>query len=155
MSDYTKRRSNRNGKQAEQRFKELAKKQGWTIEKSTYAQDRFEHWDFLVYDIKIDVKSRNDLSDDTYCWVELQAVDGRTGWLYGEADAFAFETLECFIICPKAALQLLMRCHLEDETIHHKRPDGFYKIYQRAGREDKVVRVPTQHILFISNIYIK
>jgi len=89
-------------KKVEDKFAEVIKQFGDTS-KSTKEEDIHEHWDVKL-DIKFDVKAikktnryDNEPNENIH-WVELKNVRGNKGWLYGDANYFAFETEDYWII---------------------------------------------------------
>ena len=102
------------GKLTEKECAKLCKK----VVEANEDQDKKEHWDIEgeidEERLKIDVKSMkrqnmyDPLPDERFHWVEFQNVRGDIGWLYGKADAFAFEIEDYFILVRKSALQKFM-----------------------------------------------
>ena len=123
----------RNGFETEAEFCKLFE----NAVKSNKYQDINEHWDLMI-NYKIDVKGlrkikRSDTEvNENIHWVEIKNVNGKLGWLYGEADYFAFETIDYWIIIDKFKLQKL----ITDKTnkIYHKTPT-LYSLYRRDGRK--------------------
>jgi hypothetical protein len=120
---------------------------------STENEDIYEHWDLKV-GVKIDVKSlkkqsREDIMhNENFHWVELMNVRGERSWTYGDADFFAFETNDYWIIIEKMALQKFIEGKCKGKEIgSSKNP---YELYRRTGRKDIVVKVKTIDLIFIS-----
>ena len=135
------------------------------ITKATFEQDINEHWDLKLtshddseISIKFDVKAvkkinRNDSqTNENIHWIELFNVLGKMGWLYGDADYFAFETDDYFIVVEKMRLQSLIadKCA---EKIKTEKPE-LYKLYQRNGRKDMITLVKTIDLCFIANLIL-
>lgn len=57
-------------------------------------QNRIEHWDYRINNIKIDVKAIKDchINDTRYTIVEFLDTYMHKGWLYGEADYIVFQS---------------------------------------------------------------
>ena len=116
--------------------------------------DMLEHWDLQTLKEKIDVKSlkkvrrNDDAPNDNIHWVELKNVNGNLGWLYGDADSFAFETNNSWILVDKTKLQTLIADKCKDKTPCLK-PE-LYKLYQRAGRKDIITLVETSELFKIA-----
>lgn len=120
---------------------------------STNKEDKKEHWDILVQ-YKIDVKGlkkirRSDAeSNENIHWVEIKNVEGLSGWLYGEADYFAFETFDYFIIVEKNKLQKLIA---EKTTKTYTENPTLYFLYKRESRKDVLTLVKTIDLIYISD----
>lgn len=165
------------GKEKEQSFQELLESLGMNVEKSSYWEDRNEHWDLKFIgpdgkEFKVDVKGlkknkRSDSKvDDTIHWIEIQAVSSnpdklRKGWLYGKADYFAFEQLDSWIMVKKHNLQLLTyeKC-IKHGKVARGNWDALYKKYTRVDKEgvsrnDIMTKVKTEDLLQYSTRVIK
>lgn len=125
---------------------------------STKSEDINEHWDLKI-ETKIDVKgikkqSRgDDNTSEIFHWVELKNVLGKLSWLYGEADYFAFETEEYWIIVDKKKLQKFIEGKCKGKTVGKSRDP--YEMYRREGRKDVVVKVKTIDLMFIATQIIE
>ena len=91
------------GKRAEKEYAKLYKNVRWPTEEEDYS----EHWDVEINGIKIDVKAIKK-DDENIHFVEFKNVLGKKGWLYGDADGFAFETKDYWIEVKKDDLQEIM-----------------------------------------------
>lgn len=124
----------------------------------TQSQDMYEHWDLKI-EAKIDVKSlkkqsREDIMyNENFHWVELMNVRGDKSWLYGDADFFAFETEEYWIIVAKTHLQDLVEGKTKGQEISESKDP--YSLYRRKGRKDIVVKVKTLDLFYIAQQIIK
>lgn len=142
------------GKLTEESFAKLFDK---TIN-ATKDQDIHEHWDLKI-ETKIDVKGmkRQDRFDDNaseiFHWVELKNVLGKLSWLYGDADYFAFETENYWIIVEKKSLQNFIEEKCKGKEVGKKKDP--YELYQRDGRKDVVVKVKTIDLMYIATKVIK
>lgn len=125
---------------------------------STLDEDIHEHWDVklinkgntILFDVK-GMKKRNredDTADDSIHYVELFNVSGKKGWLYGNADCFAFETTDQYIVVEKKRLQDFIAEKCKDK-VHSNKPE-LYKLYKRDGRNDLIVLVETSELIKIS-----
>ena len=88
------------GKKAEKNYAKLYTNVEWPTE----MQDIKEHWDVKVEGYKIDVKAIKK-DDENIHFVEFKNVQGKKGWLYGDADGFAFETKDYWVEVKKEKLQ--------------------------------------------------
>jgi hypothetical protein len=124
----------------------------------TQSQDMYEHWDLKI-EAKIDVKSlkkqsREDiLYNENFHWVELMNVRGDKSWLYGDADFFAFETEDYWIIVDKTRLQDFIEAKTKGQEISDSKDP--YSLYRRKGRLDIVVKVKTLDLVYIAHQVIK
>ena len=97
----------------------------------------------------IDVKGlrknkRNDKDyDDTINWIELINVQGKNGWVYGKASYIAFLTKKSLLLVSRKKLAKTIEEKINGKDIVHINPNEYYVPYQRNGRLDKIVKVPT------------
>lgn len=153
--NYEKRQSFISGIRAEARFQRWLESQNYEYRASSAIEDPTQHWDFEYYtidgDFKVDVKGRKPNRDkDDHCWVELKNVQGRDGWIDGMADQFAFAITDYFILVNKDDLKALIDKKVKDKKVYKTK--GWYKIYQRDGRLDQIVKVPTVDLIFIGKL---
>lgn len=124
------------------------------VEYSTKEEDIYEHWDVKM-SIKVDVKAmkkinRSDESpNENVHYVELKNVHGKNGWLYGDADYFAFETEDYFIMVSKLKLQEFIANKCKNKELC-KSPE-LYKLYSRDGRMDLITLVKTIDLFYLSD----
>jgi len=117
-------------------------------------EDIFDHWDVKI-DIKIDVKAmkkinrENSEPNENFHYVEIKNVHGDKGWLYGEADYFAFEMKDYYVMVSKIKLQAMIADKCK-EKIKCARPT-LYQLYSREGRNDMMTLVKTVDLIFISD----
>lgn len=141
------------GRDAETRFKELAKKQGWSIRKSTESEDIYDHIDlFMAKPMSVDVKSTKKIfteKDDNYHWVEILNVKGKLGWLYGKSDMIAFETIKYWIFVPRMNLVKFIEKNISKEFVTDKK-DALHKLYRRKGRKDAVTLIKSMELMMLS-----
>lgn len=125
---------------------------------SNKTQDMIEHWDVKIGNVKIDVKglkkvSRSDDSvNENIHWIEIKGITGHLGWLYGNADYFAFETVKYWVIVKKETLQDYIKTNTLKEWV--ERPT-INKLYTRKGRQDIITLVSTLDLFYISDSVIK
>jgi hypothetical protein len=141
---------------------------------ATPEQDMFEHWDikcvgnkqtnenyttlykkYYSIGFSVDVKSlkkinrNDDLYDENIHWVELTNVRGNTGWLRGQADCFAFETKEYWVVVDKLSLQhyIAFTCDPLHQVCELKTSSPkLYKLYHRYKQDDEIIMIPTQKL---------
>lgn len=125
---------------------------------SSNKEDIYEHWDVKI-DIKIDVKAmrrinRNDSDpNENFHYVEIKNVHGSKGWLYGDADYFAFEMKDYYVMVSKIKLQAMIADKCK-EKIKCAKPT-LYQLYSREGRNDMMTLVKTVDLIFISDKMIE
>lgn len=150
------------GKQVEREFIAVLERNGYKCTASNRFQDMEEHWDLnILYDhepVKVDVKGlkkvmRNDPeTNENFHWVELVNVQGKWGWLYGEAAMFAFETEEYWLMVNKEQLKELIAAKCVKEKVT---TPTLYKMYQRSERLDMLTLVKTIDLMVIADEIIK
>lgn len=138
-----KRKDMLRGMQAEKEYASLYK----NVRYPTEEEDCKEHWDVEVSGFKIDVKAIKK-NDENIHFVEFRNVQGNKGWLYGDADGFAFETEDYWIEVKKDDLQ---------EMVHEKCMDkvmgwDFYELANRPGAKDLFTKVKTLDLCHIGKI---
>ena len=136
------------GKEIEKQFAKLI----GANEFSSETEDINEHWD-VKYSVKIDVKGLKRINryDDNYNqswhWIELKNVRGKLGWLYGDADFFAFELINYWVLVDKTKLQDFIKDRVTKEIVKEKIP---YKLYQRDGRKDNITIISSFDLMFLA-----
>ena len=142
------------GRLTEKLFAETVKKFGFYTKESTLDEDRHGHFDLIISThIKVDVK-RIKCNDENHAYVELKNVQGNLGSLYGDADYFAFETKDYFIMVDKVKLQefIAEKCKAKERCT---RPE-IYKLYNRADKPlERTVLIPTLDLCYISDHIFK
>ena len=144
------------GRAAEEKFIQIAIKNGFEVGKTTYSENAFEHFDYYIIKedkmTRVEVKAmkRIDAWDsevqDKWLWIELHGVRPTDkGWLEGKADMIAFEQSDHFILVKRTDLRELVELLITHKTV--ERPSqAQYKIYQRRGRCDKITIIKTQDL---------
>lgn len=138
---------------------------GRTIKASQY-DDTKRHIDFWWYDNKgkaygIDVKgikrnNRHDSNKDaTIHWVELKNVRGDDGWVYGEAVYIAFMTAEQVLFVPRKSLASYVESMINGKELVSINPHECYIPYQRSGRKDIIVKMPTHDLYKLARHILK
>jgi hypothetical protein len=144
------------GESAENSFTSAAQKNGMSVTVGSQ-QDEFNHIDFHVskdnLNFSVEVKSRKKIKrgdtsvNDELIWIEFKNVRGKRGWLYGGADALAFEREHDFVIVDRKLLARLCErlCDLTQLNTNVKMP--LYTAYQRHGRQDILSLIKMSDIL--------
>lgn len=152
------------GKLKEKEFADLlVLNEGGTVTYSNYNTDTRDHidifWTKNDKTVSFDVKGlkKNNRSDDTIDsdihWIEIANVKGNLGWLYGKADYIAFETLEDWMIVRRVDIIDLVNLKVINKSISKSK--DFYTLYQRYGRQDIIVKVPTSDLRRITKKVFK
>lgn len=123
---------------------------------STKDEDVYKHIDFWCENNNkkygIDVKglkknNRNDdYYDDTINWIEILNTQGKKGWIYGECVYIAFVTKKSVLYVPRKKIVKLVEEKIKGKTTVYINPKEFYQPYQRKGRKDLIVKVPTEDL---------
>ena len=120
-----------------------------------------EHWDvkgiFKNKTYRFDVKGMkkknrwdNNFQDDI-AWVEGTNVRGEPGWVKGKADYIVFERNDYWLVVDRKELYNHVVQKVKENGVQQGR--GIYKVYQRAGRQDKITMVPFDNIEKLINIH--
>lgn len=148
----------KHGKKAEDRFEELAIDSGYEVTQSSNYDNMAKHIDFYLQHSKgiecftVDVKARkkSTRSDSSYndelVWIEFHNVQGRNGWLYGEADKIAFEREDDFVLIPRVGLAKFCEKAVAPFFVKNS-TDAVYKCIQRNGRKDVISKVLMSDII--------
>ena len=146
------------GDNAEEMFKKIAIKKGWSIQEATQRQNIDEHWDFLIWcnseKYRIDVKAMKRMSrkdpgvQDIWLWVELHGVRSYDrGWLYaGKSDLIAIERRTSFLIVKRNDLIKLSEKLIDKTSRVFSARNAKYKIYQRTGRPDIISMIEIEKL---------
>jgi len=144
------------GQRAENCFKGLAERRGYTVIKTSPSVDMMQHVDFILTRDEerfgVDIKARKKASrqsnsyDDEYVWVEFHNVRGDPGWLYGGADKIAFEQADKFVLVDRESLKDYCETTVAPLFVD-KSSDAIYKCRQRPNRKDVISRIPIADII--------
>lgn len=128
---------------AENRFRKLFTESV----KASDMDDILSHFDFSVrYDVK-KIRSTDEFGESNYHWIETVNVIGEPGWLYGDAHFFAFEIKNYWIVVDRLDLIAMVERVVTNPVISKEKIP--YRIYNREGREDRIIMVPTIDLCFI------
>ncbi len=145
--------SNSTGRVAEERFKRAAEKLGFQVMKAKPKEDMHRHIDYwLVYTDRkhaVDVKGNN-LPDEIWC--EFKNVQGKPGWMYGNAHIIAFDMPEegGFSIVDRQELAFWCEKNVRDEFVSHKK-DAHLKKYTRKDRLDVITRLNLEDLKLLQS----
>lgn len=126
----------------------------------------FEHVDFDYITpngrkIRIDFKSvkyitrsaDDNSTADEYNILELTAVNGYVGWVYGKSDYVCFETLDSRLWVPRSSLEDFVDKNVSKEppTVGTLcTPEFHLRRYQRMQRKDVITVVTKQELINLS-----
>lgn len=145
------------GDLAENLFVTTAKKKGYQCTKSSAKSNMHKHIDYHLEKSgksrSFDVKSRkrtnrNDKNfNDDWIWIEFKNVQGKKGWLYGDADYIAFERENSFLVVQREELAKLCEkmVDLKSKVTHAKQAK--YKSYTRWKRKDVLSQIQVKDII--------
>lgn len=139
---------------------------GGTCKKSTKEEDMKDHVDFwwdspkmgvIGIDVKgMKKKSRKDAEvDDTINWIELLNVRGNPGWIYGKSKYIAFRTKKNILFVKTEVLRVFANEKIVGKDLVFTNPKDFYVPYQRYGRSDMVIKVPTSDLEKLADFTIE
>ena len=78
---------------------------------------------------------------------------GKKGWLYGDADMFAFELDDYWVMVEKQPLQDFIANKCKGKKIGTIK--NVYDLYRRKDRKDVVVKVKTIDLMYLNHSIIK
>jgi hypothetical protein len=125
------------GKKVESRFAQDCDE---LIREATKKEDIYQHWDVIVKinneEMKVDVKGikrikRNEPLNENIHWIEIKRDKKYLGWLYGQADCFAFEMNDKWIVVEKKSLQDFIA---ENTIKEYKDAPTLYHLYKRPSK---------------------
>tara|TARA_Y100001963_G_scaffold55548_1_gene77682 strand:- start:110 stop:583 length:474 start_codon:yes stop_codon:yes gene_type:complete len=138
------------GRVAEQAYARTYTSVSWP----TNEQDYKEHWDVMINyhdylepDTKVDVKAIKKNNENIH-FIELKNVMGEKGWLYGDADMFAFETNKYWVEVTKERLQNFIAMVCKDKVYGRE----LYQLGSRPNAEDLFTTVSTLDLCRIGSM---
>jgi hypothetical protein len=157
------------GHSAEDLFESIAASKNYIITRSTKSENMHKHIDMFLEGkdqktqekkiISVDIKaskrtSRKDKNFNyEWVWVEIKNVQGRNGWLFGEADFIVFEQEEDFLLVSRKALVNFIKSNVRfDLDFVERASHAKYRIYQRKGRRDQITQIKLKDLLTLKNI---
>lgn len=126
---------------------------------ATIKEDINRHFDLSYAGMKIDVKGlkkiyrQEPVTNQEFHWIEFKNVAGNKGWLYGDADIFAFELNISFLCVRKEKLQELIHNYCAAKYLMVNREP--YRLYRRPGRNDILTIAKSLDLAQISDFIIK
>ena len=164
MRDWMNDKSGIEGLSVEQKFERWCVARGNRVYAPPEQVNIEDHIDAIIYNKKderhtADIKAQKKISrggdkQSSWTWVEFTNVNGKVGWLYGKADYVIFELDQGWLFVKLERLKNLSERLVDMDTVVKKSQDAKYKIYQRAGRKDRISLIEIDEIKKIGN-YIK
>jgi hypothetical protein len=147
----------RAGEKAEDLFEAALSKAGMPFRRASFKEE-INHIDFFVskmadQEVAIDVKARKRVKrgdsqvNDDLIWVEFRNVAGKRGWLYGQADAIAFERESDFILVNRKLFARLCEKLCDITRLNENPRMPLYTGYQRKDRQDILSLIKMQDIV--------
>jgi hypothetical protein len=140
------------GSSTEEEFgKELFFRFGIQPIRSNKQEDINLHWDWKCQDYKYDVKSkacvtRGEEPSESYVWIEIINVQGKKGWLFGDADMIAFDRGQFWILVDRKKLVIELSRKLNWDELTPGSVKAPWKVYQRPTQKDGIVLVPIKYL---------
>ena len=145
------------GDRAEEKFKDyLENVKNLKVQKATQNENIFSHIDYWFWDLKnnkrsVDVKTSDRVTrhlNDNIAWIEMRNVNGKKGWVYGDADFIAFELVCYWLVVPRKKIVDFIEKYVSDDFVEDKK-DALYKKYTRKkyGRDDIITIVKIQDLM--------
>jgi hypothetical protein len=149
--------SKRKGDTAAIDFAVQSSLQGWKVTPGSAADD-YKHVDFHLAksteNRKVDAKARKSFKrgqppTDTHFLLEHTNVQGKEGWLRGDADFIAFQTLKGFVLAKTTELFDLWNRKVSMTKLVTHGEDAIYCIYTRSqwGRFDIISWVEAAEVM--------
>jgi hypothetical protein len=159
------------GHSAEDSFEELAKSRGYLTRRSTREENMHKHIDMFLEgvdegskdsrEVSVDIKARKRVSrrdkkfNDDWIWIEIKNVQGRNGWIHGDANFIAFERDKDFVVASRKSIVELIESKVRfDLGFVDRAHQAKYQIYQRKGRRDQITQVKMSDIIKLKNVSI-
>lgn len=123
-----------------------------SIEQASREDDIYRHIDIWINSYSFDVKAgkkvnRSDIAPNyNIHWIELKNVNGKKGWLFGDANYIAFELEKFWCICPRKSLISSLRNKINFSNFTTNRNDMF-KVYRRKDRSDAIIKVDSRFLI--------
>lgn len=130
------------GKKGEYNFEEICKKYDWQCKKSTKKENIYDHIDFYLFNMGVDVKGLKESHKKNEIIVEFKNVQGYSGWCSKESKAklIAFEFINFFVLVKKIELLDYCRKNVSNEYVSNFK-DCYKKLYQRKYRKDLMTKL--------------
>ena len=138
---------------SELEFRARCEHLGKTVVKATEDQNKYEHIDFFVDGISVDVKGEKkenrydkDITKELI-WLEFKNVKGNVGWLCSDVQKIAFKIRESYYVFDRQTLLDFTRHFIEQGVIYKKKK--YRKLYRRLGQKDLITYVYLKDIIHL------
>ena len=160
------------GKYAEDCFVDTALSLRYKVRKAT-REEQYRHIDYILtgihpvskkeISVSVDVKGKKkhnrkgQYTTDIWIWLEMRNVQGKPGWIFGDAHFIAFERNGDFVVVKRESLQRWVEA---SGRIRYDLPyvtnswEAKYRVYTRRGRSDQITMVQLKDILKLDGCYI-
>lgn len=135
------------GQKGETLFSDLCKKYDWKCIEANKSQNIYEHTDFYLFGMPVDVKGLKESHKKNEIVIEFKNVHGSAGWCSEESKAkiIAFEFIEYFALIKKD--ELLKYCRNNVQNIYVNKFENCYKkLYTRKNRKDLMTKLKLEDI---------
>lgn len=143
------------GSKGEYTFKQTCNKYEWSCKESTKKENIYDHIDFYLFDIPVDVKGLKESHKKNEIIVEFKNVQGKSGWCSSgsKAQLIAFEFISFFVLIKKKELLEYCRKNVMNEYVYNFK-DCYKKLYTRKNRKDLMTKLKLEDIKTF-NVYIE
>jgi hypothetical protein len=122
--------------------------------------DQIRHIDLHTKIGTVDVKAMKRVTrsaelQEEYIWVEFRCTSGLNGWLFGEQDWIAFESMDGFTLVLRKHLLDLCNDLCDTDTYVNTARKALYKAYQRRGEEDVISMIKFKDLYRIPHFSIR
>jgi|9_EtaG_2_1085328.scaffolds.fasta_scaffold00155_12 hypothetical protein len=148
-------RASQQGAKAEQVFKESVDAFFDVDISPSDLVNQFKHIDYHCdLPMTVDVKA---IKDPETIWVELKNVQGKEGWLYGEATHIAFQRPLGFVVVRRLHLLELVERLVDMDAMVSSPAECLYKLYSRSkwGRKDLLTTIKPADLNTLPYVLIK
>jgi hypothetical protein len=148
------------GSEAEKKFLSLMAELDIGISPSSHLDNMRKHYDFITENnVKIEVKARKRISrqdavyNDDLIYIEFTNIQGRNGWLYGEADYIAFERKAGFLFIDRKELVTLAETLIKDDF--SEKPEVYKRYRRKKQPKESVGLLNYTDLLTLNYMYFK
>lgn len=127
------------GQAVEAEFVATATAKGYTVIESSIEVDRKDHIDYYItkngVTKSVDIKSIRGVGSgrdkNEHTWIELQNVNGRHGWIYGNQDLIVFERVDHWLFVDRQSMARWIDLVVDKGRIVDRHGDPIYAVYSK------------------------